>query len=169
MIVKSRGLFLLLLVGMLVIGILSVSADATVVVGEDNFVIPSAANITYNDSSTCNFTIENFSASIMKINSSELDNYIHSNRLKKYEVIKLSDEQNNYYRYDDRLHNERGVVTPMQMDHGSYIFKLYKYDSFSGPLKADVPGNRAKFMGIFRGFLQKNQHGHLVNYGGLPI
>ena len=160
---------MLLLVAMLVVGIASVSAELTVDVGDDTFVLPPTANITYNDSTTCNFTVDNFSASIIKINSSELDNYIHSNRLKKYEVLKLSDDQTNFYRYDDRRHNERGVVTPMQMDHGSYIFKLYKYDSFSGLPNSDFPSNKAKFMGIFRGFLQNNEHGHLVDYGGLPI
>ena len=74
---------MLLLVAMLVVGIASVSAELTVDVGDDTFVLPPTANITYNDSPTCNFTVDNFSASIIKINSSELDNYIHSNRLKK--------------------------------------------------------------------------------------
>lgn len=154
---------------MLVMGISSVIAVNSVDIGGDTFNIPPMAENVETTNDSCNFTVDNISASIIKIDQNELDNYIHSNRLKKYEVVRLSSEENNYYRYEDRLQNENGVITPIQKDGGTYIFKLYKYNSFKNSTDNILNMDKAKFMGIFRGFLQNNGYNEMIPYGNLPI
>lgn len=160
---RNKLLIPLLFVAILSICISCVSAEETVDVGGNTFILPLYAQKGYTDANTCNFTVENFSGSIMKIDSNDLQDYIHSNRLKKYEVKMVSGDQKNLYRYEDRLHHENGVVTPLQKGGDSYIFKLYVYDSFSGSTKNKFSNDRVKYMAILRGFLSKNGYHQVIN------
>lgn len=153
----------LLFAGMLFICLAGVSADETVDVGGNTFILPPDAQNVQTDANTCNFSVGNVSGSIMKIDPNDIQEYIHSNRLKKYEVVRASPNQENLYRYDDRLHNEKGVVTHLQKGSDSYIFKLYMYDSFSGSAKRHSSNDRVKYMAILRGFLIKNGYNQLIN------
>ena len=148
---------------MIAVTIASVSAEETVDVGGNDFILPLNAQNIHTDANTCNFTVENFSGSIMKIDSNDIQDYTHSNRLKKYEVKMVSGDQKNLYRYEDRLHNENGIVTPLQKGSDSYVFKLYVYDSFSGSTKNKFSNDRVKYMAILRGFLTKNGYHQVIN------
>lgn len=160
---------LLLFVGILSISLATVSAEQTVDVGGKSFILPPNSEITHNDSNTCNFTTDNILGSIMKIDPNDLQDYIHSNRSKKYEIVRLSSDQGNLYRYEDSLHNEKGVVTPLQEGNDTYIFKLYMYSSFSNSTKNRSFNDKFNYMGIYRGFLTKNGYAPMVDTLNPPI
>ena len=161
--IRDKCLLIVIFVGIIAIAMASVSAEQTVDIGGNTFILPPNAQDVQTNADACNFTADNVSGSIIKVSKDDADTYIHSNRQRKYEIVPVTIEQCDLYRYDDRLHNERGIISLIPKGNDFYIFKLYKYSSFSSSSDDFSSGDRVKYVGILKGFLAKNKYDQGVN------
>ena len=141
---------------MLALSVSAVSAEQSVDVGGNTFILPPDAENIQTDANTCNFTVGNISGSILKMGHDSIKLHITSDRSRRYEVKEVTVDKYNLYRFEDCNNDERGFLTFIPKNKDNYIVKLYVPDDHSSKSADALSNERNQFIGLFKAFLVEN-------------
>lgn len=80
---------------------------------------------------------------------------MNADQSRRYEVVEVTIDGYNLYRYEDCNLWEKGFFTLIPKNKANYIMRLYVQDDHTSSVDA-TRSDRMKFIGIFKGFLVKN-------------